>query len=201
MNITDYKELCKQFIGYQYEFCFDYPEFYRYIASLKFTDMVELGNYYGWSCCFLCNERMKYDHNFKLYAVDLHDMPLVEESQGIGYAELDFMRKRQFKIFESNVKKHNLTDKIITIKSCSWEAANKFMDESVDFVFVDADHQYESVKKDIMAWYPKIKHGGIIAGHDYISEFRVADAVKKIFGNRYHVWEEGTCNVWYKTKT
>ena len=86
------------------------------------------------------------------------------------------------------------------IKSCSWEAATLFEDNSVDFVFIDADHQYESVKKDITAWYPKIKIGGIMSGHDYISKFGVADAVNSFFGKRYQVWEEGLCNVWYTTK-
>lgn len=196
----NYEELSKQFLGGQYEFCFDYPGFYKFIASKKFEKMVELGNYYGWSSCFLCKERMKYGGDFTLFAVDLHDMPLVSESRGTGYAEVDFMRKRQFNFFKSNVEKHNLQEKIQTIKSCSWEAATQFDDNSLDFVFVDADHQYESVKKDIIAWYPKLKVGGIIAGHDYISEFRVADAVKEIFHKRFDVWEEGICKVWYTSK-
>lgn len=199
-SIIGYKELSKQFVGGQYEFCFDYPGFYQYIASKKFNKMVELGNYYGWSSCFLCNERKTYDDNFIVYAVDLHDMPLVKESLGTGYAEIDFMRKRQFRLFETNVKNHNLQDYITVIKSCSWEAATLFEDNSVDFVFIDADHQYESVKKDITAWYPKIKIGGIMSGHDYISKFGVADAVNSFFGKRYQVWEEGLCNVWYTTK-
>lgn len=199
-QIIDYEELSKQFVGGQYEFCFDYPGFYKYIASQKFNKMVELGNYYGWSACFLCNERKAYDDNFIVYAVDLHDMPLVEESLGTGYAEADFMRKRQFRLFRTNVKKHNLQDYISVIKSCSWEAAALFEDNSLDFVFVDADHQYESVKKDIIAWYPKLKAGGIMAGHDYISKFGVAEAVNSFFGRRYQVWEEGICNVWYTTK-
>ena len=49
----------------------------------------------------------------------------------------------------------------------SWDAAVNFADESIDFVFIDADHSYESVKKDIEAWLPKIRKNGIISGHDY----------------------------------
>lgn len=37
----------------------------------------------------------------------------------------------------------------------------------VDMVFIDADHSYEACKRDILAWLPKIKSGGIIAIHDY----------------------------------
>lgn len=53
------------------------------------------------------------------------------------------------------------------IQSGSAAAAEKFADRSVDFVFIDADHKHERVKDDISAWLPKIRPGGIIAGHDY----------------------------------
>ena len=36
-----------------------------------------------------------------------------------------------------------------------------------DFVFIDAEHSYEAVKRDIGLWYPKIRSGGLLAGHDY----------------------------------
>ena len=45
--------------------------------------------------------------------------------------------------------------------------SDKFEDESQDFVYIDALHDYESVKSDIEAWYPKVKTGGILYGHDY----------------------------------
>jgi hypothetical protein len=38
---------------------------------------------------------------------------------------------------------------------------------TLDFVFVDADHSYEGCKQDIEAWYPKLKDGGLLCGHDY----------------------------------
>jgi uncharacterized Rossmann fold enzyme len=53
------------------------------------------------------------------------------------------------------------------IRKSSLEASSHFADQSLDFVFLDADHSYESVKKDIEAWLPKIKSGGWISGHDY----------------------------------
>ena len=49
----------------------------------------------------------------------------------------------------------------------SLEAVKKFADESLDFIFIDAEHTYEGVKEDLNAWYSKIKQGGLISGHDF----------------------------------
>ena len=56
------------------------------------------------------------------------------------------------------------------MKMSSLDAVNFFEDKSLDFVFIDASHEYEDVKNDIVSWLPKIKHGGILAGHDYWSD-------------------------------
>jgi len=49
----------------------------------------------------------------------------------------------------------------------SVQAAACFDDASLDFVFIDAEHSYESVAADISAWWPKLKPGGFLLGHDY----------------------------------
>lgn len=49
----------------------------------------------------------------------------------------------------------------------SIEAAATIPDASIDLVFIDADHEYEGVRDDIAAWAPKVRPGGILAGHDY----------------------------------
>lgn len=47
------------------------------------------------------------------------------------------------------------------------EAAQWVEDGSLDFVFIDGNHQYPDVKQDIADWYPKVRKGGILSGHDY----------------------------------
>lgn len=49
----------------------------------------------------------------------------------------------------------------------SVDVAAEFADASLDFVFIDADHRYEAVVADIAAWFPKVKPGGWVGGHDY----------------------------------
>jgi len=46
-------------------------------------------------------------------------------------------------------------------------AVKRFKDESLDFVYIDADHRYEFVKEDIRIWHEKVKIGGVMGGHDY----------------------------------
>ncbi len=53
------------------------------------------------------------------------------------------------------------------IKNPSHEACNDFADEFFDIAYIDALHDYENVKRDILCWFPKVKLGGWIAGHDY----------------------------------
>ena len=80
------------------------------------------------------------------------------------------------------------------VRSISWEAADLYPDNSIDFVFVDACHDYDSVSKDIFAWYPKVKVGGIIAGHD-IEAADVKRAVREYFGliNKTPYMEDDCC--------
>lgn len=63
----------------------------------------------------------------------------------------------------------------------SVEAARKFSDGSVDLVFLDADHSYEGVTEDIRAWWPKVREGGWIGGHDF-GGWAVVEGHRKYFG-------------------
>lgn len=53
-----------------------------------------------------------------------------------------------------------------TLKAAAWDG------HSVDLLFVDANHTEEGAKADIAAWAPRVKAGGVVAGHDYSSQFR-----------------------------
>ncbi len=60
---------------------------------------------------------------------------------------------------------------------------NRYENETIDFCFIDGSHEYEDVKKDILAYLPKVKKGGILAGHDYDRIWQgVINAVDEILG-------------------
>lgn len=66
--------------------------------------------------------------------------------------------------------------KVTLIRKTSEDAVND-IPNNVDFVYIDANHLYEYVKKDIELYYPKVKSGGIIGGHDFRADTGVAKAV------------------------
>src|SRR3990167_9603367 len=60
--------------------------------------------------------------------------------------------------------------KCTILRETSMGALKYFADDSLDFVFVDGNHEYEEVYKDITEWTKKVKKGGIMVGHDYIKD-------------------------------
>ena len=68
------------------------------------------------------------------------------------------------------------------ICSDSTQASLTFPDKFFDFIFIDADHKYQSVKDDILNWLPKLKENGLMGGHDYCSYWvGVKEAVDEVF--------------------
>lgn len=55
------------------------------------------------------------------------------------------------------------------IRKESMDAVHLFMDEALDFVYIDGDHEFAHVAEDIVHWSKKVKQGGIVAGHDFFS--------------------------------
>jgi hypothetical protein len=87
-------------------------------------------------------------------------------------------------------------DVVNIIRKSSVQAAKQFKANSVDFVFIDGSHDTESVCLDIDTWFPKVKVGGIIAGHDYKSHREVEIAVNSRFPIGVH--KRGASWLFYK---
>lgn len=72
-----------------------------------------------------------------------------------------------------NIEKYE--ERCHMIRSSSANAVNLFADESFDFIYLDANHKYEFVKADMNLWFPKLRKGGVFAGHDFLKMDWYAD--------------------------
>eukprot|EP00798_Chlamydomonas_sp_ICE-L_P007720 gene7720-891_t len=79
--------------------------------------------------------------------------------------------------------------KTVFIKDCTTNAAKQIPD-GLDYVYVDARHDYCGVMEDLETYWPKIRPGGIMAGHDYAASFDV----HKISGQQWSICMNGTIN-------
>lgn len=96
-----------------------------------------------------------------VYSIDCYDYKVPETGRIPSHDQL-FVDAE--KVFIARTKD---IPNIIKIRKTSVEAAKDFPDKSLDAVYIDAEHDEDSVRSDIQTWRPKIKFGGILSGHDY----------------------------------
>lgn len=117
--------------------------------------IAEIGVYKGRSTAIFNVELINNDIDYEYHAID-HFMGSEEHDNTIDY----------YSIALDNLSP--IIHKINLIKNDSIEQSKQYQDNYFDIVYIDASHDYESVKKDIIHWLPKVKYGGIICGDDYI---------------------------------
>jgi predicted O-methyltransferase YrrM len=164
---------------------FTYPELYTYMVD-KFptnSHFVEVGTWKGMSAAYMAVEIINSGKDIKFDCVDTWNF--VPSQTDIP----ESMFENLYEVFLNNIEP--VKDKITPIRELSWDGAAFYKDNSLDFVFIDAAHDYESVKKDINAWFPKIKKGGVIAGHDYTWCDDVKKAVNEFFKDKTIYETEG----------
>lgn len=84
---------------------------------------------------------------------------------------------------------------IIKMKLPSLRAAAVLPDGGLDLVFLDGDHSYDAVKADIEAWLPKVRRGGVLAGHDYNNTAKYGDYFKGVDKAVNERWPAGAINI------
>lgn len=123
---------------------------------------------------------------------------LLKANKGLHLYSIDMWGSRRDKAFyESAVARLKLYNcDVICMKSA--DAVNLFKDESLDFVYIDAAHDFDNALQDISLWSKKVRKGGIVAGHDYVRyttrsqniKWGVIEAVKQYtteYGIKYYV--------------
>lgn len=112
------------------------------------------------------------------YSREIMKLGQVEQMWGVdpyrphqGYR--DYTRDKTFmKLITKAYKRLGKYPNYTFIEAYSLDAAKRFDDNSLDWVYIDGDHSYEAVRDDIQAWLPKLKVGGLLAGDDYIKNDR-----------------------------
>ncbi len=80
----------------------------------------------------------------------------------------------------------------------SLQVAHLVEDESLDFVYIDAAHDRKSVTDDINSWYPKVRSGGIVSGHDYSGGHKgLRKAVDEFTDEHHYKMSLLTTNWWF----
>ena len=102
-----------------------------------------------------------------LYGVDNYQ-PFFNHHTGQAVTEYEIEMIKAESFNKHKFSQHS--DKIKFLEMTSEQAVNQIADQSLDFIFIDADHSFDAVMLDLEIWYPKIKTGGLVAGHDYHTE-------------------------------
>ena len=140
---------------------FTFPNLYSSLVENipKNGKFVEVGVWKGKSLSYFIVENINKNKNITTYAVDTwQGSPEHTEESSIIFKTL-------YEEFITNMSP--IVDKFIPMHMTSEQASRQFEDNSLDGVFIDAQHEYEPVKQDLELWWPKVKTGGFFCGHDY----------------------------------
>jgi len=167
----------------------DFEALYRRIVSLHMPPngvAVELGTFAGKSAIYFASEMIQHSRtDIQFYTVDSYP-------KATGDAHIDhYLKERPDPAGEArkNFSRAGVSNNVIFEVADSVAFADRFADDSVDFVFFDTNHTYEQLKSELLAWIPKLKGDSYFGGHD-IDRHEVAQAVTEVLG-KDNFWVEG----------
>jgi hypothetical protein len=166
----------------------------RFVEENDWKKGAELGVYNGVNFKYLIENCPK----LTLIGIDLYE-PQPENSGPEKWTPGENGHRWDHNSYYSDMKKFcsKYPKRAFIIKDYTTNAANLYEDKYFDFVFIDADHGYEGCLRDIKAWEPKVKGGGIVFGHD-IHFPTVKKAVTEYFGE--NSWNVEDDFVWWVRK-
>lgn len=141
-------------------------------AELNFTHGVEIGVEQGAYSEVLCKANPK----LHLCGID----PWVGYR---GYKEFNATMGPNYEAAKKRMAPYNCT----LVREFSAKAAEAFEDDSLDFVYIDGNHNLVNVVNDIDVWLRKVRVGGIIAGHDYSKQRLKDDKGRRVKNITHHV--------------
>jgi methyltransferase family protein len=157
------------------------------LAPQKAT-FVEVGCWLGKSTAYCASRIRECGKSIAFYAVDTWQGSPAEPALMDAVARAG---GSVYNLFRTNMEEAGVMDAIHPLQLPSIAAATLFANGTLDFVFIDADHTAPAVQADIAAWLPKIKGGGVLAGHDWNTYASVQQAVVAMLDGDFSV--EGNC--------
>jgi len=158
---------------------FTFPKLYsEMVEKYNNAHFVEVGAWQGSSTTYMAVEIINSKKNIKFSVYDIWGRYSLA---GLNTKTPETLPEDYvYGLFLNNIDpvKHIVSP----TKLPSNQASTLHANESLDFIFIDANHEYEAVMSDLMCWYPKLKKGGTIAGHDYYDDEGVQKAVRQFFG-------------------
>jgi hypothetical protein len=133
----------------------------------------------------------RWKSNKKYYAID----PWLQQENYLEGANVN--NNEQQKRYEETVKRlSKFGGKAEVMRMFSSKAADIIPDDSLDFIYIDARHDYKAVFEDLTLWYPKVRVGGIIAGHDFCDAHEIRRLLpgRPEAEKRWEVQHDGTIN-------
>lgn len=130
------------------------------ISKSKNGSFVEVGSWMGCSAVCMAVEIINSNKNIQIHCID-HWKGSPEHHETYSVEFLDSL----FSEFKKNIEPVKSLIQIHRMESI--EASELFENNSLQFVYIDANHSYESVVQDILSWMPKVRTGGFIGGDDF----------------------------------
>jgi len=160
------------------------------LANMRNGTVVEIGLFYGRSSAVMMPIALRNGNQY--FAID-NFYGGIDETTPASKIQRSEGEKVKTK-FMANMRDIGINRSDYALyKSNSIEASVYLPDESVDFCFIDGDHAYESVKKDIEIWWKKIKKNGIMGGHDFQNNEVGRAVIEFAASNSLDVKQGGNC--------
>lgn len=157
--------------------------FTQMVSSCNDVDeyhFVEIGSWKGKSSTYMGVEIINSGKRIKFDCIDTWDGS--EEHLDINNDSYEPLLEIPDGLYNDFIKHIEPVKSVINPKRMtSVDASKLYNDNSLDFIFIDAAHDYYSVKDDVEHWFPKLKIGGYISGDDYAWP-SVSSAVNEFFG-------------------
>lgn len=162
---------------------FTFPGLYKQMVdySPDGSHFIEIGVWKGRSAAFMAVEITNSGKQIKFDCIDTWRGSEEHLNPNSGVFEPNLVNDENY-LYNHFLENIDSVKHIINpIRKPSLEAVSLYDANSLDFIFIDASHDYDNVLKDIQAWFPKIKQQGVISGHDYSWGPEVKKAVHDFF--------------------